>query len=388
MELSMSTSDLRRVLLLFGTVAFFLTAGRAAAGGEAAWNKAMAGKYLDEREKVWFEDFSGADRGEGMTKTSCVSCHTVVPYALARPVLRKLAGDKEPTQYEKQLLAQTRMRVENWKDLDTAPFRLLYDFNEQKKEQAWSTEAVLNSLILAFDDADRGQNEPTAVTQTAFSHLWKTQSMDGDHRGSWKWLNFKLEPWESNGGRYFGAALAAIAVGTAPRYYKQGASADLDQRLNLLRTYLRDNYARQNLHNRIWLLWASTKLGGLLQTQERKRIIDDLEGKQQPDGGWRLASLGNFVRSDDTPQEEASDGYATGLVLHVLQTAGFTTEHPKIATGLEWLRKNQKPSGAWTSVSLNKKREPESQNQAKAHSAKFMSDAATAYAILGLSHSN
>ncbi len=38
------------------------------------------------------------------------------------------------------------------------------------------------------------------------------------------------------------------------------------------------------------------------------------------------------------------------------------------------------PAGAWRGVSVNKKRDPAS------HSGKFMSDAATAYAVLALSH--
>src|SRR5437868_11551508 len=101
-EISMYANDLARALLL-GALALFLMVARLAAGDGAAWNEELAGQYLDEREKAWFENFSGSDRGKGMTKTSCISCHTVVPYALARPVLRKLTGEKEPTKYEKQL---------------------------------------------------------------------------------------------------------------------------------------------------------------------------------------------------------------------------------------------------------------------------------------------
>src|SRR5689334_14531172 len=126
----MSIMDLRQSFF-FGIVVLGLIVGRGTAGDEAAWNKDLAGKYLDEREQTWFDSFPSAERGEGTSKTSCVSCHSVLPYALARPVLRKLTGEKEATKYEKQLLAQIRKRVENWMDLDTPPFQLMYDFDER-----------------------------------------------------------------------------------------------------------------------------------------------------------------------------------------------------------------------------------------------------------------
>ena len=51
-----------------------------------------------------------------------------------------------------------------------------------------------------------------------------------------------------------------------------------------------------------------------------------------------------------------------------------------IAKGLAWLESNQSAMGAWEGVSVNKKRDPAS------HPGKFMSDAATAFAVLALSH--
>jgi hypothetical protein len=66
------------------------------------------------------------------------------------------------------------------------------------------------------------------------------------------------------------------------------------------------------------------------------------------------------------------------LVLHVLQLAGLKRDHPGVAKGLAWLRSNQQPSGAWVGHSLNKRRDPSTMP------GKFMSDAATAMAILAL----
>lgn len=230
------------------------------------------------------------------------------------------------------------------------------------------------------DDRNQGRKNPSDLTKRAFDHLWKTQAQTGGDKGSWDWLNFNLGPWESKEARYFGASLAAVAVGTAPGYYAKDDDAVIDANVDLLRGYLKGGLADQNLFNRAWALWASAKLDGVLTKEEQQKVIAQLLEKQQEDGGWNLASLGRYVRGDGTAQETASDGYATGLVLHVLQTAGLPKDHPKIAQGLAWLRSNQAATGEWRGVSINKKRDPAT------HVGKFMSDAATGYAVLALSH--
>jgi squalene-hopene/tetraprenyl-beta-curcumene cyclase len=369
-----------RFRVLVALVLVLLASAFLRAGGESSdWKPATAGNYLDERTKTWFA-FAPAVRGEGTTQTTCVSCHTLVPYALARPVLRKLAGAAPPTTYEEKLLAQTRKRVASWAELNTAPFGLLYDFNDQKKKESWGTEAISNAVVFAFDDHYQGRTTPSEVTRQAFANLWRVQVQTGNQKGSWDWLDFQYEPWESKGARYYGAALAAIAVGTAPGYYRPGADADTDTRVQLLRGYLRDGFAGQHLFNRAWALWASTKLPDMLTQAEKQALIGQLFDQQRGDGGWSLAALGNFVRRDGTPQEPGSDGYATGVVLHVLQTAGVPKNDARLARGLAWLKTNQAATGAWPSSSVNKKRDPTS------HVGKFMADSATAYAVLALSH--
>jgi hypothetical protein len=343
------------------------------------WKSDKAEKYLDEREKAWFA-FSSAQRGKEATQTTCCSCHSVLTYALARPLLRKRAGVETPTEQEKKLLDQTRMRVNNWKELDTAAFGLYYDFSDRKKQESWGTEAVLNTVILAFHDYYQGRSSPSVVTKEAFSHLWETQVQVGDCKGTWDWLDFNLGPWEWSEARYFGAALAAIAIGTAPGYYTAGADADTDAKVKLLQDYLKDGLPGQNLHNQVWGLWAAAKVEGVVSKTEQAKLVDQLLDRQQDDGGWCLASLGTWIRSDGSAQKTTSDGYATGLVLHALQTAGVSRGDVKVAKGLNWLKHNQSATGAWRAVSVNKKRDPDS------HSGKFMSDAATAYAVLALSH--
>jgi squalene-hopene/tetraprenyl-beta-curcumene cyclase len=355
--------------LVNGMVLVLLACPVVRAGGETArWKPGEAAKYLDEREKAWF----------GYAK--CISCHSGLPYALARPALRKLEGANTPAEPQSKLLAQTKVRIANWKKLDSKEFGLYYDSNEDLKRQSWGTEAVFNAAILAFDDRYKGKSSPSEATKQAFANLWQTQVQSGEHKGSWEWLDFNEAPWGNLEARYFGAALAAIAVGTAPGYYKSGTDADADARVAQLRDYLKRRFPREKLHNQAWALWASTKIDGILTPAEKKQLIEQLLSKQQQDGGWSLLDLGPWVRNDRTPQVTASDGYATALVLHVVQTAGVSKSDAKVARGLEWLRRHQSATGEFRSISVVKKRDPAS------HSGKFMSDAATAFAVLALSH--
>ncbi len=356
-----------------------LASGPVQAGDESRWDGKAAAKYLDARAAEWAK-FGGANRGQGADKVSCVSCHTMLSYALGRPAARHLDGEDRPTAQEDRMLEQVRHRVANWKDLDTPQFRLSYDFDERKKLESWGTESVLNALLLSLNDRRLGLKTPSDSTRDALRNLWALQKADGTDAGSWDWLDFGLRPWEASEARYYGAALASIAVGSAPGYLRSGSDPQVQTGLDRLRRYFRGHVEKQNLHNLIWTLWASTVVDGLLTGIERDRIVGQVLAKQQDNGGWSLASLGEFKRQDNTPQETGPDGYATGLALHTLQLAGVPKQHPGIAKGLAWLGAHQHESGAWVGYSLNKRRDPAS------HAGKFMTDASTAFALLALDH--
>jgi hypothetical protein len=89
--------------------------------------------------------------------------------------------------------------------------------------------------------------------------------------------------------------------------------------------------------------------------------------------------------------DSASDGYATALVTLVLEQAAVPRAAAGTRRGLAWLASNQMghdggswirwQGGFWVSHSLNKWRSPWS------NVGRFMSDAATAYAVLALTAS-
>jgi squalene-hopene/tetraprenyl-beta-curcumene cyclase len=368
-------------------IRIFVSTGNSLAGENTpeSWDKISASQYLDRRGESWFK-FSGAHRGEGATGSSCVSCHSLLPYALARPILRRISHESQPTEGERKILEQTKLRVANWDRLDSPAFQLYYDFDDAKKKQSRGTESVLNALILALDDRIEGRAEPSEATKKALAILWSTQITDGPHKGSWEWLNFGMDPWESNNSPFVGACLAAIAVGAAHGEKRPDTQNGSQARIGMLHEYLRKNFDSQNLHNRAWTLWAASSLDGLLSPPEKDRLVAQLLAKQQSNGGWTLGSLGDFTHGEVKVPSKTPDGYATGLVLHTLQLSGLRKEAPEISKGLSWLRSNQDKSGAWRANSVNKNRSPESPNPSKANVGKFMWDAATGYAVLALSH--
>ncbi len=367
---------MRRVAFLTLMLAF---AHSARADGPADWDKAAAARRLDDRARAWL-DFGGAFRGQGPSKTTCLSCHSFLPYLVARPALRKHSGEGEATKEEAKAIGQIKERVAHWTELDSPGWKLYYDSGPEKKRESRGTEAVLSALVLASDDRSRGLREPGEATRKALDILWSTQRTDGPDLGSWDWLNFGLEPWEADDGRFFGATLAARAAGSAPGYDLK--SADVKPRVDRLRAYIRGRFAGQGQFNRVATLRASADLDGLLTDSERSKLVGEILGAQRDDGGWSLARLGDFERSDGTPEDAASDGYATGFVLDALRASGSPRTDPKVAKGLDWLRTHQQKDGGWAAVSLNKKRDP------KSHVGQFMSDAATAYAVLALTRDN
>src|SRR5262249_58276635 len=99
-----------------------------------------------------------------------------------------------------------------------------------------------------------------------------------------------------------------------------------------LRAYFQKTPA-PDLHHRVMLLWASTKLDGILTADQQKKTVAELKGMQRPDGSWALPALGQYKRHDGTANDPAGpgDGYATRLAVYVLRQAGAAAAAPALA---------------------------------------------------------
>lgn len=360
------------VFALAALVCSLVTPGLAAEPNPAkAWDAAGAARYLDGRLE-WWRAWPKAKRDHG---TSCISCHTALPVALARPALRQALGERQTSAIEQAMYADVVKRVRMWSEVE--PFYLDQKSGLPKSSESRAVESVLNALFLVTRD-----NETTGRlgddTRQAFANMWPLQMQTGPLDGGFAWLTFKLEPWESETAPYFGASLAAIAVARAPDNY--AATPEIAPNLEALRDYLRTAFQGQSsLFTRATVLWADGAMPGILTPAQRQATIDEVLAVQGADGGWSLGKLSAWRRRDGTAVSDDSDGFATAMMAVALKDAGVSAGAKPMRAARAWLIAHQSAeTGALPAASINKVREP------TADAYLFMTDAATGFATLAL----
>lgn len=272
----------------------------------------------------------------------CFTCHTNYAHLYARPsVSADAPAAKEVRKFAEELIQK------RWAD----------------KGPRWDAEVVATAAALAFNDAaTTGKLHP--LTRQALDRMWTLQREDG----GFTWIKCDWPPMESDD--HYGATLVAIAVGNAPEGYAQTAAAV--KGMERLKHYLKENPG-PTLHHRAMVLWGASKMEGLLSPDEKQKIVEKLRDLQKPDGGWALASLGDWKRADDSPQDtEHSDGYGTGFVVYVLRQSGVPASDLRIQKGIGWLKANQRESGRWFTRSLHK------------DSKHFITHAGSAFAVMAI----
>jgi squalene-hopene/tetraprenyl-beta-curcumene cyclase len=337
----------------------------------AVWSPAKAAAYLDKRS-TWWISWPSSARDHG---TFCVSCHTATPFSLGRAALRSAMGESSPSANEQKVLDSVTKRVRMWHDVE--PFYPDQARGLPKTSESRGTESILNSLILVSHDVPAGHL--SADARLALDNMWALQIKAPDMNGAWAWLQFHNAPFEGDS-QFYGNSLAAIAIGSAPDNYQ--SEPGIQNGIKLLSGWLEKNMDTQTPLDRVVLLWASAKLHGLLTAEQQSKIVAETLAKQQEDGGFSMASMiPGWKRHDNTPIDTSSDGYATGLVAYALEQVGATQAEPQLKRALAWLSRNQIDSdGRWPAVSMNNNR------PVLSDTGLFMSDAATAYAVLALTN--
>jgi squalene-hopene/tetraprenyl-beta-curcumene cyclase len=341
------------------------------ASSSHAWSPAKAAAYLDKRS-TWWISWPTAAYEQG---TFCVSCHTATPFSLSRAALRGPLGESASSPNEQKVLDSVTKRVRMWHDIN--PFYSDQARGLPKTSESRGTESILNSLILVWHDAPAGHL--SADAKLALGNMWALQIKAPDMNGAWAWLQFHNAPFEGDS-QFYGNCLAAIAIGSAPGNYQ--SEPEIQGGIKLLSAWLVKNMDAQKPLDRVELLWASTKLNGLLTRDQQNKIVEETLAKQREDGGFSTSQLiGPWKRHDDTPLDTSSDGYATGLIAYALEQVQAPQAQAPLKRALAWLNRSQIESdGRWPAVSLNNNR------PVLSDTGLFMSDAATAYAVLALTN--
>jgi squalene-hopene/tetraprenyl-beta-curcumene cyclase len=273
----------------------------------------------------------------------CFTCHTNFAYLYARP----FASTDETAHRQVRSYAEELVR-DRW----------------PAQGPRWDAEVVATAAALAFNDrATTGKLHP--LTRTALDRMWELQQ----EHGGWNWLKCDWPPMESDD--HYGVTLAAIAIGAAPEGYSETPAAK--QGLVGIRRYLKDN-PPPTLHHRAMLLWATSYFSDLQTKEEQAATVAELLSLQKADGGWGLATLGDWKRADESAQDlESSDGYGTGFVMFVLRQSGMPGSAEPLARGVRWLKTHQRQSGRWFTRSVHE------------DGTHYITHAGTAMAVMALS---
>ena len=328
------------VAMSFGTAfaAERVTLSNVADPGENRRDEPLAESFSLEKA-VTFMDSAALS---WQKQRQCFTCHTNYAHLYARTAL----DASEPAALEVRKYAE-ELIAKRW----------------EENGPRWDAEVVATGAALAFNDAaTTGRLHP--LTRKALDRLLTVQRDDG----GFTWIKCNWPPMEIDD--HYGATLAAIALGAAPDNY---AATDEAQRgIVKLRDYLKNNPG-PTLHHRAMVLWGDSLLAGLLSAEEKQTIVDDIWRLQKADGGWGLATMGDWKRGDDTAQDlDSSDGYGTGFSLYILRRSGVSANDSRIQKGVDWLKKNQRQSGRWFTRSLFKDNKH------------YITHAGTAFALMAL----
>ncbi|MBI2823198.1 MAG: squalene--hopene cyclase [Planctomycetia bacterium] len=296
----------------------------------ARFSVAKAASFLDSAALEW------------QRSRDCMTCHTNYAFLMARPAISVDApAHAEVRKYAEQLV------TERW----------------PAKGPRWDTEVVATATVLAFNDAaTTGRLHP--VTRQALDKMWTLQREDG----GWTWIKCDWPPMESDD--YFGATFAAVGAGVAPEGYADTPAARAG--LEKIRAYFKNN-PPPTLHHKAMILWGASYVPLMMDEGDQKATLHALKALQHEDGGWGLATLGDWKRGDGSPQDTAaSDGYGTGFVIYVLRRAGVPADDPQIQRGIAWLKSHQRESGRWFTRSVH------------ADSKHYITHAGTAFAVMAL----
>jgi len=305
-------------------------------------DEALLNSYSEKRAKAFLDDTSL----KWARQNRCGTCHTTIPYLMARPLL----GGANPAA---------------WNEVRAA----VSDFaSDRIAKQAPDAAFIAGSSVAALAVGDAASGRPVqADTRALFDYLWASQGSEG----AWVVPQKGMLPFLERDPRYI-AFMVALGLGyTTGRYYEEDPRGRVG--FAKLQGFIRNNLP-SSVHDKAVLLWASIRTHGLLSKKEQEDYTHSILALQRDDGGWALPAMGSWLRHDGPASDPGvSDGYATALSAFVLCQRGYSAKDAPITRALVWIRRHQRVSGRWYTRSLYSE---QFQN--------YLSNMGTAYAVMAL----
>ena len=281
------------------------------------------------------------------SKTKCISCHNqslasvAASYALAKRIAVDRTLASHPTQATLEMWAQHR---------DNLLFGHCSIFG-----------FLGNVTYGLFGLAEEGV-APNQTTDAVASCLAGLQRPDG----SWEGGDVRPPLADKSPIVYTALALRALKVYAPPGHRDQAAA-----RVSRALTYLRGAAAsdtQEEAFRLLGLVWGGARASDI--DHQVRRLL----ALQRQDGGWsHLPTM-------------PSDPYATGQALHALYAGGRTVSSASYRRGADYLRRTQLDDGTWYMRSRAFGFQPYVDAGFPHGRDQFISAAATAWAVVALSH--
>ena len=289
------------------------------------------------------------DAGADAHEDHCFACHSTFAYLAARPAIGTMTATHRETWQAMEDFA-TKLAGEKLSLRDTPQLRVC--------------ETVMTAAALAQHDAIT-EKKLLPLTRKTLDRIWDLHSAPTAvgtgsnwvirHRKSTTTLAWRRQPspW-------------ALRRTTMPPPCKPATAWRESAATSAA-------HPAANMHQLGMLMLAAASVDGLLGDKQLKQSVAKLFALKNRDGGWSMASFGDWKRADGGAMDRAaSDGYGTGFAVYVLRRGGrIAADDPRLQKGLLWLRTHQQASGSWFT------RSPHQTDELSTY-------AGTAYAILAL----
>jgi len=292
-----------------------------------------AAKYLDDGALAW-------TRG-----TKCVACHTTGAYLLDRPMLTKQLG--EPRE---EVLAEFIAGIQ-----DERP--------PTKENQGITYYSLAERAVWRAAGLVQWDKHVTGKTSAHTDRALRAMLLQLSSHGGFYMADPVEIPYETTDLEL--SQHAARAIVEAPDWLASLKDADILQRIENLKTFLRNVKPRHD-YDRAVRIGVASFLPEVVSHEDRAADIAMLWAKQHTDGGWSTRDMSDtrnwsahmtdivieLIEGLPDAARPESDPFMTALAIVLLRESGVPVNDARIQRGIAWLKAEQRESGRWWMHSL------------------------------------